>query len=168
LFAKAVPQVEDWMAAWAASRSNQSWRNAASNAQLFRLGSFTRGGGAGALQKMVEIMREVIRVRKRAWLAECSFVSLALDDRKRYTLILFACDVGLAPSQAKLDHDTWRETRWSRPVNPVLASRRPIVKRECGVMVRYSRTSSKSYGIIRKQLKTITYNSTRNNSIFYY
>ena len=36
----------------------------------------------------------------------------------------------------KLDHDTWRETRWSRPVNPVLASRRPIVKRvrRVGVM----------------------------------
>ena len=104
LFAKAVPQVEDWMAAWAASRSNQSWRNAASNATLFEQGSFTRGAGGqrcqDALKKMVAIMREVIRVRKRAWLEECSFVSLGLDDRKRYTLILFTCDIGLAPPQA--------------------------------------------------------------------
>jgi hypothetical protein len=147
-------------------------RSRLGGAHFFQNGSFTRRDGLSgcrhALKNMVEIMREVVRCRKRAWLAECPCVSLALDDRKRYTLILFACDVGLAPSQAKLDHDTWRETRWSRPVNPVLASRRPIVKRECGVMVRYSRTSSKSYGIIRKQLKTITYNSTRNNSIFYY
>ena len=42
LFEKAVPQLEDWMVAWAACKTNQSWRAVSSNAQLFHKGSFSR------------------------------------------------------------------------------------------------------------------------------
>ena len=52
---------------------------------------------------MTQIMREVIRNRKRAWLADCSFVSLGFDDKGRYMLINFVCDIGLAPPQANTE-----------------------------------------------------------------
>ena len=52
------------------------------------------------LKNMVQIMRELVRRKKRTWLAEAAVVSIALDDRGRYKLILFHCDIGLAPPQA--------------------------------------------------------------------
>ena len=40
---------------------------------------------------------------KRTWLEDAKVVSLALDDRNKYTLIRFACDIGLAPPQASTE-----------------------------------------------------------------
>ena len=49
---------------------------------------------------MAEIMREVVRARKRGWIEECYVVNLPLDDRRRYVLRRFTCDIGLAQPQA--------------------------------------------------------------------
>ena len=103
LFAKAVPQLEDWMVAWSAYRTNQSWLSSVANARLFNNGSFTRAGHHGtreSLRSLVQIMREVARERKRVWIAESQVVNLAFDDRKSYTLVRFSCDIGLASPQA--------------------------------------------------------------------
>ena len=86
-FRKGVPQVQDLLASWTACKSNQSWVNAATNVRLFQYGSFTRGG------------EQQIWIR----LSEAKVVSLALDDRGNYTLIRFACDIGLAPPQASTE-----------------------------------------------------------------
>ena len=52
---------------------------------------------------MVEIRREVLRVRNRTWLALAAVINLALDDRKRCMLIRFSYDIGLAPPQARTE-----------------------------------------------------------------
>ena len=52
---------------------------------------------------MCEVKREVIRIRKRKWLSEATYVSLASDDRKRYKVLKFKCDIGLAPPQASTE-----------------------------------------------------------------
>ena len=49
---------------------------------------------------MCEIKREVVRIRKRKWLSEATYVSLASDDRQRYKLLKFKCDLGSAPPRA--------------------------------------------------------------------
>ena len=53
-----------------------------------------------ALKKLCEIKREVVRIRKRKWLTEATYVSLASDDRQRYKLLKFKCDLGQAPPLA--------------------------------------------------------------------
>ena len=45
-------------------------------------------------------MREAVRARKRKWLSEATYVSLASDDRQRYKLLKFKCDLGSAPPRA--------------------------------------------------------------------
>ena len=68
LFAKAVPQLEDWLAAWRACESDQSWVSAAKSVRLFQYGSFARGATnqiRKQLKTMAEIMREVIRQKKK-------------------------------------------------------------------------------------------------------
>ena len=43
---------------------------------------------------------EAIRIRKRKWLSDATYVSLASDDRQRYKLFKFKCDLGPAPPRA--------------------------------------------------------------------
>ena len=52
---------------------------------------------------MCDVKREVVRTRKRKWLSEATYVSLASDDRQRYELLKFKCDLGLAPPQASTE-----------------------------------------------------------------
>ena len=52
---------------------------------------------------MVEIMHEVVRIKKRRWLADAKVINLVLDDRQKYTLIRFTCDIGLAPPHASTE-----------------------------------------------------------------
>ena len=52
---------------------------------------------------MAERMHGILRRKKRKWLADSKVVSLGLDDRGTYTLIRFACDIGLAPPQASTE-----------------------------------------------------------------
>ena len=68
---------------------------------------------------MPEIIREVVRRRKRQWIQECSSIALSFDDRQGYKLILFRCDMPVSvasPGVAATPHGAatptdavWRE-----------------------------------------------------------
>lgn len=102
LLAGAVPQPADWLRAWRAVRSPQSWQAAAAEAatahyiQPLRPRPVTPRG----IQNMVEIMREVVRGEKRRWIRESSSIFIGVDDRQSRKYVRFKCDVAaLAAAQ---------------------------------------------------------------------
>ena len=115
LLSGAVPQLADWLRAWRAARTPQSWQAAAQAQQTehyihqLRARSVTSRG----LQQMAEVMRSMGRAKKQQWIRDCSAISLAFDDRKGYKLIRFRCDVSpFAPPQGK--NDPPGDAEWSR------------------------------------------------------
>lgn len=98
LLAGAVPQPSDWLRAWRAARSREAWKAAAETARTedFIVGIRDCGVQARALQRMAEIIREVVRQQKRTWILESSSIFLGLDDRNGYKLVRFKCDVPAA------------------------------------------------------------------------
>ena len=95
LLAGAVPQPTDWLRAWQAVRSSQSWREAASNAGVENFAHQIhdkRSPQPRGLKHMAEIMQEVIRGQKRQWIRQSSSIALSFDDRQSYKLILFRCE----------------------------------------------------------------------------
>ena len=123
LLAGAVPQPEDWLRAWHAARTPQSWKTAAEAVEVeqyihqirMRPGSVRSRG----LLSMAEIMREVVRRQKRQWIRDCTTIALSFDDRKGYKLVRFRCDApfdsaALAETQgaaplAEMRGQPWRE-----------------------------------------------------------
>ena len=99
VFRGSVPQPRDWLSALSARRRLQSWTTAALAANDRRPAS-SRPLHQWTLKKLCEIKREVARIRKRKWLTEATYVSLASDDRQRYKLLKFKCDLGQAPPLA--------------------------------------------------------------------
>ena len=106
----AVPQPPDWLRAWHAARTPQSWKAAAEAGktehfihQIRQRAVLPRG-----LQSMVAILREVVRRRKRKWIHDCSSIALSFDDRQGYKLILFRCDVPFDSALAEAQGDPWR------------------------------------------------------------
>ena len=99
VFRGSVPQPWDWLSALSACRRLQSWTTAALAANDRRPAS-SRPLHQWTLKKLCEIKREVVRIRKRKWLTEATYVSLASDDRQRYKLLRFKCDLGQAPPLA--------------------------------------------------------------------
>ena len=97
LLAGAVPQPADWLRSWRAARTPVSWRVAAANGQTENFISRVRDRGvdARAMQKMILVMREVVRARKRQWVREATAISLSFDDRQGYKLVVFKCDMPL-------------------------------------------------------------------------
>ena len=94
LLSGAVPQPLDWLRAWQAARCAQSWAVAATHAaveqfahQIHRRPQQSRG-----LKHMAEIIREVVRRRKRQWIRDCTSIALSFDDRQGYKLMRFRCD----------------------------------------------------------------------------
>ena len=98
----AVPQPADWLRAWRAARTPQSWQAAAKAAQTEHFAHQVRPRAVQprTIQSMALIQREVIRERKRSWIRECSSISLRFDDRNGYKLVRFQCD---APASARLE-----------------------------------------------------------------
>jgi hypothetical protein len=97
LLAGAVPQPPDWLRAWRAARTPVSWRAAAANAETEHFISRLRERSVQprAVQRMLLVMREVVRAEKRQWIKDATSISLSFDDRKSYKLILFKCDMPL-------------------------------------------------------------------------
>ena len=60
---------------------------------------------------MCEVKREALRKRKRKWLSKATYIYiyiyiyiyLASDDRARYELLKFKCDLGPAPPRARTE-----------------------------------------------------------------
>ena len=102
VFRGSVPQPWDWLSALSACRRMQSW-NTATIAANDRRPASSRPLHQKTLKKMCEIQREVIRKRKRKQLAAATYVSLASDDRGRYKLLKFKCDLGSAPPRAETE-----------------------------------------------------------------
>ena len=102
MFRGNVPQPWDWLSALSACRRLQSWTTAALAANDRRPAS-SRPLNVWTLKKMCEIKREAVRNRKRKWLSNATYVSLASDDRHRYKLLKFKCDLGTAPPRAETE-----------------------------------------------------------------
>jgi len=98
LLSGAVPQVEDWVRAWRAARTPQSWQAAAGQLETehFLRPVRERPTGARPLEHMARVMQEAIRMRKRAAIAEATSISLSFDDRGGFKLLRFRCDGGLS------------------------------------------------------------------------
>ena len=94
-----VPQPWDWLSALSACRRLQSWTTA-TLASNDRRPASSRPLSQYTLKNMCEVKREVARARKRKWLSEATYVSLVSDDRQRYKLLKFKCDLGSAPPRA--------------------------------------------------------------------
>ena len=115
LLAGAVPQPTDWLRAWHAARSAQSWAVAATQASVenFAHQIHKRPVQSRGVKHMAEIIQEVVRSRKRQWIRECNSIAVSFDDRKGYKLILFRCDApfqtAAALRAATPTGNAWRE-----------------------------------------------------------
>jgi hypothetical protein len=99
-----VPQPVDWLKAWSATRTMASWETVVQMDHVYAFANNSRCSGTGqrAFKLMVEILREIIRRRKRAWLAHATCISLGFDDRGAYQWISFRCDAA-GPHIAEAD-----------------------------------------------------------------
>ena len=104
LLAGSVPQPPDWLRAWRAARTPQSWQAAQDSMRTehFIRQCRDRRVQARPLAQMASILREVIREEKRSLLRRTASISLSLDDRKGYKLVRFRCmapagDPGASP-----------------------------------------------------------------------
>ena len=96
------PQPWDWLSALAARRRLKSWTTGVLDANDRRPAT-SRPLKKDTLQNMCQVQSEAIRVRKRKWLSDATYISLASDDRKRYKLLKFKCDLGPAPPRASTE-----------------------------------------------------------------
>ena len=96
LLSGCVPQLEDWVRAWRAARTPQSWAAAAEKEQTehFIRALRSRSTGSRPLEHMTLIMQDVLRDRKRAAIYEATSICLSFDDRGGFKLLRFRCDGG--------------------------------------------------------------------------
>ena len=99
LLAGSVPQPSDWLRAWKICGNPQSWAAAAADADLENYVHQLRARGVPSrgIEKMVEVMHEVVRMPKRQWLRDCMSIWLSFDDRAGFKLMRFSCDALDAP-----------------------------------------------------------------------
>ena len=96
-----VPQGEDWLRAWRAARTVQSWE-ASSNVlktEHYIRPQHNRHMTSRALMQMVRVMREICRRQKREVLRRAVSISLAFDDRAGFKLVLFRAVHSALPSR---------------------------------------------------------------------
>ena len=95
-----VPQGEDWLRAWRAARTPQSWAAAQETMKTehYINALHNRAVTSRSLISIVRIMREVGRRAKRELLRQAVSISLAFDDRAGYKLVTFRA-VHLAATQ---------------------------------------------------------------------
>ena len=113
LLAKNVPQPEDWLRCWRATRTPQSWRAAAQHLETehYIRPSRTRAVRARPLVRMAEILREVVRMKKRDLIRQCSAMSISFDDRAGHKLVRFRVDTLNSTPAASLEESaapTWK------------------------------------------------------------
>jgi hypothetical protein len=113
LLAKTVPQPEDWLRGWRASRTPQSWAAAAQRDETehYIRPSRVRAVQSRTLVRMALIIREVVRARKRELIRMCSAMTLAFDDRQGYKLVRFRVDTLKTTTAASLEESaapTWK------------------------------------------------------------
>jgi hypothetical protein len=90
-----VPQADDWLTAWSAARSPQSW---AQMARFERTQHYIHEGRSRSLHpkvfpRMTRIMIEALRERKRRWLAAARAIHLSFDEKSPLLHLRFKCDV---------------------------------------------------------------------------
>jgi hypothetical protein len=95
LFRGGVPQPADWLRAWRACRTPQSFHaaEACGITENFIQGSRVHGASRKAFAAMTKIMCLVIRRRKRTVLEKAQHVAISLDDRQSFRLCRFRCDI---------------------------------------------------------------------------
>ena len=95
IFRGAVPQLADWLRAWRACATPQSFYAAEANGVTdnYIQGSRVQGASRKAFAAMIRCMALTLRARKARRLRSATCVGLALDDRASYRLIRFKCDV---------------------------------------------------------------------------
>jgi len=93
LFRGGVPQVEDWLRAWRACRTPQSFAAAEANGitENFIKGSRVVGAKRKAFRAMIRIMALVLRAHKLRALQAAKSISVVLDDRGSFRLVSFRC-----------------------------------------------------------------------------
>ena len=91
LFRGGVPQADDWLRAWRACRTPQSFRAAEAHAttDTFIRGPRIPGTSAKAFASMVRVMSFALRARTLVALREAQAVSISLDDRGAFRLVGF-------------------------------------------------------------------------------
>ena len=98
LLAVAVPQPEDWLRAWRAALTPQSFcsRQAMDATETYASSSSTPAARPRltriVLPKLIEIMADVIRADKRRLIAAADTITISLDDKAAYRLIRFKAD----------------------------------------------------------------------------
>ena len=102
-----------WLRCWRASRTPQSWSSAERNLETEH---YIRPVRAKAVERrsllqMARVMREVVRMKKRDIIRNCSAISLAFDDRLGYKLVRFRADTLATTPTASLGEaasPTWK------------------------------------------------------------
>jgi len=94
LFKGAVPQVADWLRAWRACRSGQSFLASEKSActESFIQGSRIKGASRKAMRAMLRVMARALRRRKMRKLDAATKLAIAFDDRGSIRLVTFKCD----------------------------------------------------------------------------
>jgi len=97
LLSGAVPQPADWVRAWRAIREGVSWATAEKLCESEHWIAAVRNRPVlrRGIQNMALVIREVLRIQKRAWVQEATCISLSFDDRQAHKLIVFNCDMPL-------------------------------------------------------------------------
>jgi len=105
LLSGSVPQPEDWLRAWRAARTPQSWKAAAETLKTEHFIRKTRDRSVGSrpLESMSRIIREAVRIRKRRAVRQSPAITLCFDDRAGYKLVRFRCRVRKNPAASQED-----------------------------------------------------------------
>ena len=86
-----VPQLQDWIDAWASASSTVSFRKEARIRQ--KKGAARRSDGVRKrLRKQIRVIADVLRDRRRQALAAATSITLAVDSRGKYKVARFRCD----------------------------------------------------------------------------
>ena len=93
LFRGGVPQVEDWLRAWRACRTPQSFHAAEANGitENFIKGSRVPGARRKAFKSMIRVMVFALRSRKLQVLSKAKSCTLLFDDRKDFRIVSYRC-----------------------------------------------------------------------------
>jgi len=97
----AVPRLPDWLRAWRALRSPQSFRSAEEqlSTEHYIRAIREKPVGRKALANMIRVMAEVVRDQKRAWVRNAFSITLLVDDKGPFRLVRFKTDAGETAGQ---------------------------------------------------------------------
>ena len=98
LFRGSVPQLDDWLLAWRACRTPQSFYAAEAHGVTcnYIRGSRMQRTSRKAFKSMVDVMAMALRERKRMVLQAATVITLVMDARGGFRLVSFRCFSGPA------------------------------------------------------------------------